>query len=93
MLGESQTRSVVANLVESLDHVQWRLQQRMSEAGATEGEYLNAFSRARAAASVYYAGAADGRYAALEATYEATAVVDDIHDLIAVVSNALAGDG
>jgi hypothetical protein len=49
------------------------------------------FGRARVASAVYYSSAAVPREAALESVYEASAVVDDVDELRAVVAPLLGG--
>jgi hypothetical protein len=50
---------------------------------------LEAFGRARAASAVFYSGEPDARLAALEALYEASAVVEDLNELRAAVVPAM----
>ena len=81
--GETPARAQLAALVEEFDEQAWRIQ----EAGLDEGaEYLAAFCRARAAASVWFALDDDPRTAAIEAAYEAQAALADISPIRALVS-------
>lgn len=84
-VGDSPERSAVEALATALDERQWDLQDRVASGEAPSVEHLDAFGRARAASSVFYAAEADARTAALEAIYEASAVVDDVDDLRSVV--------
>jgi predicted transcriptional regulator len=86
--GDPQLRSQLWSLVESLDEIQWDLQDAIDEGRASQDEYEVAFNRARAAHSVYFAQDPDALEAALEATYEANAATDDLAGLRAAVLTA-----
>jgi hypothetical protein len=79
--GASATRDRIEALVDEWDQEGWRFQ----EAGR-EDEYLAAFTRARAASSLWFALGDDPTAAALEAAYEAQASVDDIGAVRALVA-------
>ncbi|WP_203338306.1 hypothetical protein [Nocardioides limicola] len=63
----------LANVVETLDYAAWQIQDQVDAGTASANDYLQAFGRARAAASVAYAAAGD----AMEASCEAAATTDD----------------
>ena len=80
-------------LVADLDDEQWRCQEAVDRGDAAMHEYVAAFERARAANSLLCALDADARWAALEASYEALAALDeDEHTLKRVVEIALVAD-
>jgi hypothetical protein len=87
--GDTPERSAVEALAASLDAVQWDLQDRAADDESAEAERWIVFGRARAASAVYYASDPSPRDAALEALYEACAVVDDIGELRVVVEPIL----
>jgi hypothetical protein len=89
--GDTPERSAVEALAASLDEVQWDLQDRAADAESAEVERWDVFGRARVASAVYYSSAAVPREAALESVYEASAVVDDVDELRAVVAPLLGG--
>jgi len=76
-------------LAEALDDRQFRVRESIGSENPSSEEHLEAFGRARAASSVFHSGDADARIAALEALYEAGAVVDGLDDLRATVLPAL----
>jgi hypothetical protein len=80
----------VEALATALDQQQWALEQAVTLGKSEQASYVAAFAKARAASSVGRAADEDSRVAALEAIYEASAVVDDPGDLWAVVRVALA---
>ncbi|TCC54257.1 hypothetical protein E0H73_39600 [Kribbella pittospori] len=77
-VGDCSERRAVNSLVEELDGVQWDVQDGVDAGDATAEEHLEAFSRARAAASVAFAADDDARSAALEGLYEAAMAIDDL---------------
>lgn len=89
-VGASPERSELEGLVAELDEEQWALQDRVDAGEATVEDHIDAFGRARAAASVYWAGDSDFRQAAGEAIYEASAAFDDLTELRSVVIEAIA---
>jgi hypothetical protein len=79
--GASQERVGLQTLVEELDQAQWDLQDAVDHGTATREQQLAAFSRARAASSLWFALDEDALVAAVEALYEANAAIDDIESL------------
>jgi hypothetical protein len=77
MFGDSAERTRVQLLTEELDETQWDLQERVESGTASQEQYLNAFRRARAASTVWFALADDPLEAALESVYEAHAAIAD----------------
>ena len=88
-IGNVPERAAVEALAEALDDRQFRVRESIGSENPSSEEHLEAFGRARAASSVFHSGDADARIAALEALYEAGAVVDDLDDLRATVLPAL----
>jgi len=84
-VGPTPERSAVEALAASLDERQLDIQDLVDAGAAMQAEYVAAFTRARAASAIFFAGELDSRNAALEAVYEASAVVDDVDELRAVV--------
>jgi hypothetical protein len=78
VVGDTAERASLAQRVQELDEIQWRLQDEMNEGRASEEDYNRGFSQARAASAVFFAVAEDAREAALEALYEALAATDDL---------------
>ncbi len=84
--GDSPERSAVEALASSLDEAQWDLEDRAAAGeDSAEPERWVVFGRARAAMAVFFAASEPPRHAALESVYEASAVVDDLDELRAVV--------
>jgi hypothetical protein len=81
-VGDSSERRAVNSLVEELDDLQWNVQDRVGAGEATPGEHLEAFARARAAASAAFAAEDDARSAAMEGFYEAATAIDDLDALL-----------
>jgi len=71
--GDLLLRSKVEVLVESLDEVQWNLQDAMKEGKANRIDYEAAFQQARAAHTLYFALDSDAFLAAIDSLYEANA--------------------
>jgi hypothetical protein len=88
-LGDTPERAAVEAVAEALDDRQWDVQDRVGTGETTAEEHLLAFGRARAASAIFYAGDINPRVAASEAIYEASAVIDDLNELRAVVVPAL----
>lgn len=76
--GDSSLKLQLESFVNTLDEVQWDLQEKLDEDSAKLSTYQAAFRRARAANSVYFALNAEAFTAATEAIYEAHAATDDL---------------
>ena len=63
----------LAALIETLDDAAWQIQDQVDAGAASSADYLQAFARARAAASLAYAAAGDTS----ECVYEAAATTQD----------------
>jgi hypothetical protein len=85
--GASSAREDVERLVEELDEEAWRLQDEAEQQGGGMEEYLACFSRARAAAAVWFGLGEDATTAALEAAYEAQAAIGDAGPVVAVIAH------
>jgi hypothetical protein len=79
MFGDSAERTRVQLLTEELDEAQWNLQERVESSTASQEEYLEAFRRARAASTVWFALADDPFEAVLESAYEPNAAIADLN--------------
>lgn len=88
-VGDCPERRQVEELASELDEAAWRCQEEVEKGQAQQDEYLAAFSKARAAASVAYVFEPDARVAAGEGLYEAYHAVRDQAALQAVVEAAL----
>ena len=88
---EPDQRDAAWRVVESLDAVQWALQDRIDAGEALEEGHLGAFAQARAAAAALAAADADPSAAALEAAYEAAFAFENRAALWARIK-AAAGD-
>src|ERR1700674_5618083 len=75
--GDSPERRAVQALTEELDEVAWHVQGQVDTGNADKTDYVKAFAKARAANAVWYALDADPLEAAAEATYEASAAIDN----------------
>ena len=71
----------LAALIETLDDAAWQIQDQVDAGTASPAEYLQAFARARAAASLAYAAAGDTS----ECVYEAAATTQDPASLWALL--------
>jgi hypothetical protein len=85
-------RSAVRQLTEELDEAAWDAQDKADEGTLPQQDYLDAFARARAAASVGFASEPDALRAALESVYEAQAAVADIDAVRTALHATLAGE-
>lgn len=70
--------SAASRVTEELDERAWDIQEKVDEGMLPQEVYLEAFRRARAAASVGFALEVNPLQAALEAVYEAQAAVADL---------------
>jgi hypothetical protein len=75
--GENE-RWVVERLTEELDEKAWDIHERVDEGSASQREYLEMFSRARAAAAVGFALGDNPLESAPEAIYEAYSATGDL---------------
>jgi hypothetical protein len=82
-LQDPAVRFEVGKLMEELDHTAWELQD---DEAATPGAYLDAFARARAANSLWYALAGPELEMTMECAYEAQAAHGDVEGLREVVT-------
>lgn len=73
----AQEGSELASIVARLDDEYFALQQRQEDDPRLEKAMLAAFSRARAASAVQFAGAGDAFVAAAEGIYEASCALED----------------
>jgi hypothetical protein len=87
--GKTAERSGVQRLADELDERAWDVQDLEAEGAVSQHEYLVAFGRTRAAASVGFALDSDALIAALESVYEAQAAVADLDAVRVVIGVAL----
>jgi hypothetical protein len=71
--GETVERGDRKTFEEELDNIAWNTQDRSEQCTASKEDYLKAFARARAAATLRFALDQDPLKAALESAYEACA--------------------
>ena len=90
-LGATSERTAAEAAASELDEEQWDIQDLLDQGEADSDAQLHAFGKARAAMAVFYAADPDPQVAALEAIYEAGAVVDDLDELRSLVVPALRG--
>lgn len=88
--GASPARDALMALVDELDESAWDLQDEVDAGRAPQQEYLDAFSRARAASTVWFALDSDALQSALEALYEAQAARGDLNGVRRRVQELLA---
>lgn len=88
-VGDCSERRRVGELVNELDETAWDCQEEVEKGRARQDDYLAAFAKARAAASVAYAFEPDARVAAGEGLYEAHHAIRDLVALRAVVMDAV----
>ena len=87
--GDSPERSAVQALTEELDQAAWDVQDRFEAGTANKADYLKAFVKARAAKAVWYALDGDPLEAAAEATYEASAAIEDPASVRSAIQDSL----
>lgn len=85
----SSERSAASQVTDELDERAWSIQEKVDAGELPKQAYLDAFQRARAAASVSFALDPDPVEAAREAVYEAQAAVADLDAIRAAVSRAI----
>jgi hypothetical protein len=88
-LGDCVERREIGRLVEELDMEAWDLQEEAERGQDRREQYLVAFRKARAAASLQFAFEANARVAASEALYEAFHAIQDQSALRAAVVAAI----
>lgn len=87
--GDTDLLKRLEKFINELDLIQWDLQESF-EAGLTEEQdYIDAFHRARAASTLYFALLSDSREAATESVYEAIAATDELVDIEDVIDMEL----
>jgi len=77
-IGNGVMRTRLQQLTDELDEVAWDLQDRVKSGSAANEEYMKAFARARAVSAAWFALDPDPVKAAVEATYEAQAAINDL---------------
>lgn len=88
--GNGAERSAASSVTEELDETAWDIQEKVDAGTQSQQAYLEAFRRARAAASVYFALDSNPLDAAREAVYEAEAAVGDLEAIRTAISPAMA---
>jgi hypothetical protein len=87
--GDSPERSAVHALTEELDEAAWHVQDRVKAGTAERADYVKAFVKARAANAVWYALDPDPLEAVAEATYEASAAIEDPEAVRTAIQDSL----
>lgn len=87
--GDSPERRAIEAMTKELDESAWDIQDRVEAGAAAQADYVKAFRIARAANAVWCALDADPMEAAVEATYEAGAAIDDPTLVRATVTNSV----
>ena len=87
--GDSPERNALQALVEELDEAAWDVQDRVEAGTADQAAYVKAFVKARTARAVWYALDPDPLAAAAEATYEASAAIEDPEEVRTAVQGSL----
>jgi hypothetical protein len=87
--GATEERGAILGVVDDLDEVAWDLQERSERREASQGEYLAAFRRARAASAIASALDPDAFVAATEGIYEAEAAISDLDAIRSIVAGGL----
>jgi hypothetical protein len=80
-------RSEVKEVVERLDEKAFDMQDQVEAGKAEYDDYVRAFRRARAVASLEYALDPDAVTAAAESCYEAVAATDDVEALVGLAES------
>lgn len=86
--GDSDERQHVKELEVELDSTAWDIQDRVELGDRSQEQYLEAFRRARAASTLWFALDEDPLHAAAESTYEAISATD-ASDIITLVKSNL----
>lgn len=82
-------KSSIEKLVANLDNEYFDLLESSEEGKSSTDEYIEAFSKARAASALLCAFNEDILTAAKEVVYEASSVVEDKNELFYIISNAI----
>lgn len=89
--GDRNECSNALRVTEELDERAWDIREKVDDGTLPKHAYLEAFRKARAAASVGFALELNPLQAALEAVYEAKAAVADLEAVRAAINSALMG--